>query len=150
MLVRPLRPADIDNVMILMNYYRDHMEIADDEWDEDSVIQSIKMFASNQQCVALVALEGYKIIGLLLGSVKKEFHNKKYLAAVQMFYFLPGHATNENYRQIYAEFKQWYELANADRVILLDITDNTDSLIGVKDLLDFDTKTYRLFIKEEA
>lgn len=148
MLVRSLRPADMENVMILMNYYRDQMEIVDEDWDEDAVVQSLKFYASNMQCLALVAVEGYKIVGVLLGTVKKEFYNNKHMAAIQMFYFLPGSGNNEYYHQMYKEFHQWASTVKAEKIMLMDITDNTDSLMDVKDLLDFDTKMFKLFIKD--
>ena len=150
MLVRPLRPEDMNNVMILMNYYKDEMQIADDEWDEDAVVQSIKFFASNMQCTCLVAVEGYRIVGLLIGNVKKEFYNNKFSAAIQMFYLMPGYKHNEYYGQMYKEFVAWSQLNKAEKILMMDMSDNTDSLINVKELLEFDTKMFKLFVKDGA
>lgn len=150
MLVRPLRPDDMNGVMTLMEYYRDQMQIDEMDWDEDAVVQSIKFFSTNMQCTTLVAVEGYRIIGLLVGNVKKEFYNNKYTAAIQLFFLMPGFKHNEYYAQMYSEFVVWSKLVKAEKILMLDMSDNTDTLADVKELLEFDTKMFKLFIKDGA
>ena len=148
MLVRNLRPQDIDLLLVMMSYYRDEVNISDEDWDENSVIQSIKFYATNLELTCLVAVENSRIVGCLLASMKKEFYNNNVSAAIQMLYLLPSHRQRENYQQLYNEFLNWTIGTKLEKILLIDIVDRTDRLDPISDMLDFSTSSFKIYLKD--
>jgi hypothetical protein len=150
MLVRPLRPGDMDNAMILMGYYQDELGIDQDNWLTDSVVASVKYFASHSECCCLIAVEHSRVVGILLGNAKKEFYNNDWATAVQLLYFMPSHNNMANQLQIYTEFRKWSEKLSAKKIMLLDVGDKTDRLDDLADILEFDTEMFKIYTKDGA
>jgi len=148
MLVRPLRPSDMENAMIVMGYYQDEVAVDSDSWLTDSVVSSVKYFASHSDCCCLLAVENSRVVGILLGNAKKEFYNNDWATAIQLFYFIPSHKNMENYCQLYGQFVKWSQGIGAKKIMMLDAADQTERLQDVADLLDFDTETFRIYTKE--
>lgn len=148
MLVRPLRPQDMDNTMILMDYYREEMNLEDGEWDENSVIQSIRLYSSNAETCFLVAVEGQRVVGCCSGIARKEFYNNTIETVIQMLYLLPSHRNTENYNQIFGEFKNWAHSFGSKRTLLVDVGNNATRIHPIADVLDFQGQSIRVFSKD--
>jgi hypothetical protein len=144
MLVRNLRPLDINDLMILMNYYKDEINVSDEQWDENSLIQSVKRYASNAQYTFLVAIDNQRLVGLCAGTVVSEVYNTELKTLIQMFFLLPSHRNQENYKQLYNEFVNWSTLIGVDKIGLSDIGDNPKRIKPIGDMLGFNTSDYIL------
>lgn len=149
MLVRPLRPQDLDNTMIMMDYYREEMDIGqDEEWNENSVIQSIRLYSTNAECMFLVAVESDRVVGCCSGIARKEFYNDTIETVMQMMFLLPSHRNKENYQQLLGEFLNWSHLVKSQRMLLVDIGNSNTRIQTIADTLNFDHKNIRVFVKE--
>jgi hypothetical protein len=147
MLVRPLRPGDMELAMILMGYYQDELEL-NEVWDSDCAVSGVKHFASHSDCCCLIAVEGSRVVGILLGNAKQEFYNKNLATAIQLLYLLPSHRTDENYQQLYGEFVNWSVKVNSKKIMLMDISDQTQRLHDIADVLGLDSQLFKIYTKD--
>lgn len=148
MLVRPIRVADVDAVMILLEYYRNDTNIDDEDWDTDSLLKTVKQFVISQDYIFLVAVEGQRIVGCLAGALKKEFYNNNIDAVIQLVFLLQSHRNQENYKQLYDQFEQYGQKFNARRVLLIDPFDTQTRIEPIADILGFQGRNLKVFAKE--
>ena len=148
MIVRNLRPSDVENTAILMGYYKDDLGIADEDWDGEMVVKSLRTYAIGADHSCLLALDGTRVVGGLFGSVKTEFYNTQVTAVVHFIFLLESHRTQANYEYLFNEFKKWTDRFGAKKFLMVDITDNSRRLQDIAEVLEFDKETATLFIKE--
>ena len=150
MIIRQLRPNDISNTVILMNYYRDDANIADEDWDVSKIVQNLKQYAIGGDHACLLAMEGDRVVGGIFGSVKQEFYNSKTAAIIHFIFLIPTHRTENNYFQLYDEFKSWADRFAVEKILLTDLISNNKNLNEVADLLGFDLEKMDLYIKDNV
>jgi hypothetical protein len=122
MIVRKMNPHEIDNMMILADYYRDEAEIPLDEYDENSIMASIKQYASLSQYFLFVAMDGTRPVGLIAGYMTPTPWNKKLLNAhCQFIFLLKSHRTMENFRMLYQSFEEWGRMNDVKQLTAGDI-----------------------------
>lgn len=148
MIIRHLRPTDINNTVILMNYYRDDAGIADEDWDVSSIVQNLKQYAIGGDHACLLAMEGDRVVGGIFGSVRKEFYNSKCAAIIHFIFLIPTHRTAANYQNLYDEFTNWSNRFGVEKVLLTDLMDNNTKLIETAEVLGFDMEKMNLFVKD--
>jgi len=147
MIVRNLRPDDMNAVMTLMNYYCDEINVGED-WDESKVIQTVRRYSSNVHHICLVAMEGQRAVGIALGSLVEESYNDNLNGLIEVLFLLPSHRTDENYIQIFNELKNWSTLLKNKRIGIIDWGNNPERLIPIINILGFTRTDFSLYDKE--
>lgn len=148
MLVRKIQVTDIDSLMIMMEYYRDEAGIADEDWDTDSLLRTFKQFVISKDYVVLVALEAGRVVGCLVGAIKKEFYNDKVDCVIQFLFLHSSLRIHSNYNYLYKEFEKLCETIKARRILLIDPHDTQERIQPIADTLGFLGRTLRVFSKE--
>lgn len=150
MIIRQLRPNDISNTVILMNYYRDDAGIADEDWDVGKIVQNLKQYAIGGDHACLLAMEGDRVVGGIFGSIRQEFYNSKTAAIIHFIFLIPTHRTEDNYFQLYDQFKLWSDRFEVEKILLTDLMDNNTNLVEVGNVLGFEMEKINLFVKDVA
>lgn len=112
MIVRKMNPQEFDSTMICFNYYRDEAiealpRIAQ-EYDENSMIETVRLYAVNYEYTWLNAYEGQRIVGFIAGYLTTSPWNKDLTTAnVAFVYLLPTHRGLENFKLLMKGFEEW-------------------------------------------
>jgi GNAT superfamily N-acetyltransferase len=112
MIVRQAQSRELDSTVILFNYYRDEAiesipRIAD-EYDEDSMIATIRTYISNHEYIWLNAMEGQRPVGFIGGVLTPCPWNDQLIAAhISFVYLLPSHRNLDNFKQLMTAFEEW-------------------------------------------
>jgi hypothetical protein len=117
---------ELDSTMILFNYYRDEAITAipkiEQEYDENSMIETVRLYASNNDYTWLNIYEGQRPIGFVAGYASSCPWNKNILSAnIAFIFLLESHRTLENFRQLMAGFEEWARFIQAVEVTAGDI-----------------------------
>ena len=126
--------------MILFNYYRDEAieslpKIAE-EYDENSMIMTVREYASHAEYVWLNAYEGQRPVGFIAGVLTPCPWNKLLVAAhISFVYLLPSHRSLPNFRLLMDGFEEWAKQVEAYQI--------TGGDIGID--LDRSKKLYEYF-----
>lgn len=126
MIVRSLQAHELDATMILFNYYRDEaieaMPKILDEYDENSMIETMRMYASNYEYCWFNALEGQRPVGFVSGYMSQCPWNKNLITAnIAFIYLLPSHRNLDNFRQLIQQFEGWAKTIKATEITAGDI-----------------------------
>jgi len=146
MIVRKMLAQELDSTMILFNYYRDEAiqsipRIAE-EYDEDSMVETVRTHASKYQYCWFNALEGQRPVGFIAGYITQCPWNKQIITAnISFIFMLESHRSMENFRALMIEFTGWARMMEATEITAGDIGINFDRSrrlyehLGFKELL---------------
>ena len=67
MIIRSMRPEEIDSVLILFEYYRSEAGIDDDIYDQDRVLNTVREFSIRNNLFFRIALVNQRPVGLVGG-----------------------------------------------------------------------------------
>jgi GNAT superfamily N-acetyltransferase len=112
MIVREMYVNEFDATVICFSYYRDkaiaslpHIEA---EYDENSVIKTIKARASRAEHCWFNAYDGQRIVGFVAGTVIPQPWNHEILSAnIDFIFLLDSHRNMDNFRLLMKKFEEW-------------------------------------------
>lgn len=151
MIVRKMQAHELDATMILFNYYRDEAieaipRIAE-EYDENSMIETIRTYASKYEYVWFNAYEGQRPVGFIGGYLTENPWNHSLVTAnISFVFLLKSHRTLENFKMLMAKFEEWARLCEAVEISAGDI--GIDIPRSQKLYEHFDFKPLLLMTKE--
>lgn len=118
MIVRPMNVHEFDSTVICFNYYRDEairsIPEIEHEYDENSVIRTIRTYASKAEFCWFNAYQGQRIVGFIAGYLVPQPWNEKILTAnISFIFLLESHRNMDNFRSLMDKFEEWAKLYNA-------------------------------------
>lgn len=131
MIVRKMLATELDSTMILFNYYRDEAIEAipriEEEYDENSMVNTVRTFASKYQYCWFNAYEGQRPVGFIAGYISECPWNSAIVTAnIAFVYMLESHRTLDNFKQLMKEFTAWARLCEAKEITAGDIGINVE------------------------
>jgi GNAT superfamily N-acetyltransferase len=131
MIVRKMNLAEFDSTMILFGYYRDEAILAipriEEEYDENSVIETIRTYSSNIDYCWFNAYENSRPVGFIAGYASACPWNKKIIDAnIAFIYLLESHRTMDNFRELMTKFEEWAKTIEASNITAGDIGINPE------------------------
>jgi GNAT superfamily N-acetyltransferase len=128
MIVRKMLPQEMDSTMICAGYYFDEAAQAlpamSEQYDENSVRETIRQYASQYQYTWLNAMESGRCVGFVAGFLSTAPWNNRIITAnIALMYLLESHRSMENFRELVTKFEEWARTAGA--------TDMTAGDIGI-------------------
>ena len=126
MIVRKMRPEEFDSTVNLFGYYRDEAieslpKIAD-EYDETSVLETIRKFATNYEYSWFNAYDNQRPVGFVAGYLSACPWNKNIIIAnIAFIYLLTSHRGMDNFRELMKSFEDWARMAGATELTAGDI-----------------------------
>jgi GNAT superfamily N-acetyltransferase len=126
MIVRTMHPHEIDSTMVLFNYYRDEaieaMPKIADEYDENSMVQTVRTYSSNYEYCWFNLYEGQRPVGFVAGYLSECPWNVELITANIAFIFvLPSHRNMATFKQLLDRFTEWAKLCSAKEITAGDI-----------------------------
>jgi len=142
MLVRAMTPEDIDQVVSL--YERYFSEACDAipsmlrEWDENSVIDTIRSYCAHWDRTWLVACENQRITGFIAGFASESPWNSQLINAnIAFLYLSPEQRSLEHLKLLYREFLSWANTIGAHKITGGDIGINLERTRTLYEYLGF-------------
>jgi GNAT superfamily N-acetyltransferase len=131
MIVRKMNAAELDVTINVFGYYRDEaiesLPKIEDEYDENSVIDTIRTYASHWDHIWLNAYVNTRPVGFVAGYISACPWNKKILDAnIGFIYLLPSHRNMDNFRELLTHFEEWARMAGATNLTAGDIGINPE------------------------
>lgn len=131
MIIRKMRPEEFDVTVNLFHYYRDEaiesLPHIEDEYDENSVINTIRRHASQWDHIWLNAYVNTRPVGFVAGFISECPWNSNLIDAnVSFIYLLDSHKNMDNFRELYAGFEEWAKTCKARAITAGDIGINPD------------------------
>ena len=131
MIVRQMQPREFDMTVNLFGYYRDEailtMPKIADEYDENSVIDTIKTFASKWDHIWLNAYDNTRPVGFIAGYASACPWNSNILDAnIAFIYLLDSHKNMDNFRELLSQFEAWARTIKAQNITAGDIGINPE------------------------
>jgi GNAT superfamily N-acetyltransferase len=131
MIVRQMQPREFDMTVNLFGYYRDEaiqtMPKIADEYDENSVIDTIKTFASKWDHIWLNAYDNQRPVGFIAGYASACPWNSNILDAnIAFIYLLDSHKNMDNFRELLTQFEAWAKSIKAQNITAGDIGINPE------------------------
>jgi GNAT superfamily N-acetyltransferase len=116
-----MQPREFDMTVNLFGYYRDEaiqtMPKIADEYDENSVIDTIKTFASKWDHIWLNAYDNTRPVGFIAGYASACPWNSNILDAnIAFIYLLDSHKNMDNFRELLAQFEAWARTIKAQNI----------------------------------
>lgn len=137
MIVRKMLPTEMDVTVNLFKYYIDEANLSDDEWDENTLVEGIREFATQYQYCWLNAYEGQRPIGLIAGCLTKPIYSNKLEAHINYIFLLESHRTMDNFRSLLKSFEEWARTFQACEITAGDIGINPDRTRKLFTAMDF-------------
>lgn len=148
MIIRSMRPEEIDSVLILFEYYRSEAGIDDEIYDQDRVLQTVREYAIRHNLMFRLALQGQRPVGLVGGFLSPDPVERELAATIQFLYLIPEFNQPENYHQLIQEFESWAKDSGAGMVRAIDIGSNQQRLSKIYDQLGYDPIRVSIMNKE--
>jgi len=131
MIVRPMQTQELDATVNVFGYYRDEaigsMPEIEQEYDENSVIKTIKQYASQWNRCWFNAYEGQRPVGFIAGVLSNcPWNEKKIIANIAFVYLIDSHKNLDNFRELMKEFEQWARSVDAEQITGGDIGINIE------------------------
>jgi GNAT superfamily N-acetyltransferase len=131
MIVRQMQPREFDMTVNLFGYYRDEaiqtMPKIADEYDENSVIDTIKTFASKWDHIWFNAYDNQRPVGFIAGYASACPWNSNILDAnIAFIYLLDSHKNMDNFRELLTGFEGWARTIKAQNITAGDIGINPE------------------------
>jgi GNAT superfamily N-acetyltransferase len=126
-----MQPREFDMTVNLFGYYRDEaiqtMPKIADEYDENSVIDTIKTFASKWDHIWLNAYDNTRPVGFIAGYASACPWNSNILDAnIAFIYLLDSHKNMDNFRELLSQFEAWARTIKAQNITAGDIGINPE------------------------
>jgi GNAT superfamily N-acetyltransferase len=126
-----MQPREFDMTVNLFGYYRDEaiqtMPKIADEYDENSVIDTIKTFASKWDHIWLNAYDNQRPVGFIAGYASACPWNSNILDAnIAFIYLLDSHKNMDNFRELLTQFEAWAKSIKAQNITAGDIGINPE------------------------
>lgn len=121
MIVRKMHPQEFDVTVNLFGYYRDEAiesipQIAD-EYDENSVIETIKEFSIQWNHCWFNAYDAQRPVGFIAGFITSKPWNKEIISGdIYFLYLLKSHRNLDNLKKLMNEFEDWARLCGATQI----------------------------------
>jgi GNAT superfamily N-acetyltransferase len=131
MIVRKMHPQEMDATVIAAGYYFDEAAEAvpsmAEEYDENSVLETIRQYASQYQYCWFNAMESGRCVGFIAGFLSTSPWNNKIITAnIALIYLLESHRSMENFRELLTTFEEWARMAGAKDITAGDIGINPE------------------------
>lgn len=131
MIVRQMRPDEIDITVGLFRYYAQEAAQANprfgDEFDVNSVIKTIRSRTIQPTQVWLNQYDGSRPVGFITGTVAQcPWNHEIFYAHAEMFYILDSHRNMNSFKQLVDAFETWALQFNAQHVSASDMGVNPD------------------------
>jgi hypothetical protein len=142
MIVRKMRPDDIDSVVNLYErYFTEASEVIPgmaEEWDENSVINTVRSYSAHWDHCWYVAEQGQRLIGFIAGYASETPWNKDIINANIAFVFLTQDQRNmDNFRLLMHQFEEWAYTIDAHKITGGDIGINVERTRSLYEYYDF-------------
>lgn len=121
MIVRKMQPTEIDAVVLLTRYYAEDAQLTDEQYDENEVIQTIRLYGSNVEYCLRIAFEGQRPVGLIAGCVTKTPWNTDLNAHIDFVFILESHRNIQTFKQLLQEFEDWARMVGAKEITAGDL-----------------------------
>lgn len=126
MIVRKMQAAELDSTITLFEYYRDEaiqsLPKIRDEYDHNSVIETIKEHASHWDHCWFNAYDNTRPVGFVAGYASQCPWNKNIIEAnISFIYLLDSHKNMDNFRQLLQKFEEWAKMIKATSITAGDI-----------------------------
>ena len=143
MQLKKLSPQDFDYTLNLFErYFNEASEVIpgmEEEWDEASVIATIKHFGSHWDHCWYNCYQGGRPIGFIAGYASDTPWNKDVINAnIAFVYLVEDHRNLGNFRTMMEEFAQWAELVEAKKITGGDIGINSDRMQKLYEYFGFE------------
>jgi Acetyltransferase (GNAT) family len=121
MIVKEMNVQDFDATVICFSYYRDEaiksIPQIEDEYDENSVIKTIRARASRAEHCWFNAYEGTRVVGFIAGTLIPQPWNERILSAnIDFIFLLEGHRNFNNFHALMAKFESWAQECDATSI----------------------------------
>lgn len=149
MIVRLMQPHEIDVTVNLFNYYyydaAEKIESIKDEYDSDSMLETVRMYNTYHEYVWFNAYEGQRPVGLIAGCITTvPWNRKKLIGHIDLVYLLESHRNMENFRQLYDEFKSWALNCGCSKITAGDIGINPERTEKLYTHLGFEKSVFMI------
>ena len=131
MIVRKMQPIEFDSTVNLFGYYRDEaiesMPEIEEQYDENSVIDTIRTFASKWDHCWFNAYDNSRPVGFIAGYASECPWNKSIIDAnIAFIYLLDSHKNMDNFRVLLNQFEHWAKTIGARAITAGDIGINPE------------------------
>lgn len=142
MIVRQMRPDEIDITVTLFRYYAQEAAEANarfgEEFDVNSVIKSIRARTVHPNTVWLNMYDQGRPVGFITGTVSQcPWNHEIMYANAEMFFILQSHRNMETFRDLVEAFEQWAAQFNAQHISASDMGINPERTRKVFEFLGF-------------
>lgn len=126
-----MQPVEFDSTVNLFGYYRDEaiesMPIIESQYDENSVIDTIRTFASKWDHCWFNAYDNNRPVGFIAGYASETPWNKSIIDAnIAFIFLLESHRSMDNFRLLLNQFEHWAKTINAKNITAGDIGINPE------------------------
>lgn len=143
-----MEEREIDSIIILFEYYREAAGIAEERYDENKVLKTVREYCIRPNLFFRVAFNGLRPVGLIGGFLSEDPVESEIAATIQFNFLLPEFASVDNYAQLIAEFQDWAKALKVTQMRAIDIGNNINRLNDVYDALGFDPIRVNIMNKE--
>lgn len=147
MIVRKMRPEEIDVTINLFRYYA--KEAADNtpelgaEFDENSVIETIRQRNIHPEYIWFNAYEGTRPVGFISACVTQAPWNKEvFYAHIELIFILESHRNMNTFKQLVKSVEEWAKTFDAQKLTAGDIGVNPERTRRVYEGLGFDENCF--------
>lgn len=153
MIVRTMLPQEIDATVNLFNYYYNEavesIPSMADEYDENSIINTIRNYSIAPQYVWFNLYDGQRPVGFIAGFVgQKAWNHGLMIGNISFIYILPTHRSMPVFKQLVDKFAEWAKSFNCVQITAGDIGIDIERSRAVYEYIGF--KPVLLMVKETA
>ena len=146
MIVRQIKPEEIDVTVTLTRYYAqecaESMPRIAEEYDVNSAIQTIRTRTIQPQSTWLNMYDNGRPVGFVSGIITTApWNNEVVFSVIDLFYIHKSHRNMENFRQLIAGFEEWAAQFNSQTVFVSDMGVNTDRTFKVFEFIGYKPAT---------
>lgn len=108
MIIKAVDSTNIDSTMVLCEYYREEAGISDDDYDHNSVLETIKTRSIHAEYCWFNLYEGQRPVGFISGCLTQAPWNKNILYAhIELVFILESHRSLDNFKMLIDAFTKW-------------------------------------------
>lgn len=139
MIVRQMKPNELDSTLILIDYLAEQAGI--ESKDYNHILKTVRNYTIKADHCWLNAYEGSRPIGCIGGYLIEDNWLPQYHAHIQYFYVLESHALTQARNELYLAFAEWAKTMGAKNLIAGDVFADLGSAEQDFEALDFQSKT---------
>lgn len=107
MLVRRPRSEELDNIVIVMEYYRDEAQLPHGEYCSDAMTDTVREYLIDPNCQWFCLYDAGRIVGVCAGYLCAIPWSRNFTANVQFLFVIPSHRNLSNAVNLLNEFETW-------------------------------------------